>query len=624
MTAPSPHPRLYLDPDNLERNAASGLPLLREAADHVDRLAARFLEDPELHYPRGGHNEHLLRARAMQGRVVTMLVKWGLTGEETYRADVLRQIERMAGWSEWSWITWREGNRAPEAIFDLSYGENSATLALAFDWLADTLSLDEKRLFVDTANHWSFASAAHNIHPGASWWFGHDNSNWNTVCAGGMGMLALAMLDEISEAADILERVEESIAPYFDLLERTGGGWPEGLGYWNYGMRYGFMYLLSHERTTGRAHPRMKRRGVKRTLVFPLDLAPHGIACGFGDSNAWAPMPFHYALARRFDRPDVQGRLNSLVNVPREAGRHDAFWPNAAEWLVLHDGRPHAAAEDDTPVARLYKGLDWGLLADRPADPRLAVTVRGGTTAAPHTHLDLLSYHCVSEGVRTIENLAPSEYLDSTFSPRRFDLFEMRPESKNTILINGVGVTVDASCSKTERVTLPEGPGLRLVATDAYGRWTHGAVTRFCGRLFVLLDWPALLIVDRVELKHNGRMESRHHTRGEVSTTDASALVSRQGKHLRMAFGCDREGLLVTAQTAPTRPTETPATAIRWCAKELGREATLVTLLSPGRATAEVEVEDSGRRIVAHAKAGRRCGTVTLTRRLKPVKGVRS
>ena len=149
MTAPSPHPRLYLDPDNLKRNAASGLPLLREAADHVDRLAARFLEDPELHYPRGGHNEHLLRARAMQGRVVTMLVKWGLTGEETYRADVLRQIERMDGWSEWSWITWREGNRAPEAIFDLSYGENSATLALAFDWLADTLSLDEKRLFVE-------------------------------------------------------------------------------------------------------------------------------------------------------------------------------------------------------------------------------------------------------------------------------------------------------------------------------------------------------------------------------------------------------------------------------------------------------------------------------------------
>src|SRR5262249_32551499 len=135
-----------------------------------------------------------------------------------------------------------------------------------------------------------------------AWWFGHAQSNWNTVCAGGAGMLALAMLDEADdsvarEAREVLARTERSIVPYFKELRRSDGAWPEGTGYWNYGMRYGFMYLLSHERAMGRPHPLLRQRATLQTLEFPLLLCPNAVPCSFGDVNSWAPMSFHLGVA---------------------------------------------------------------------------------------------------------------------------------------------------------------------------------------------------------------------------------------------------------------------------------------------------------------------------------------
>ena len=69
------------------------------------------------------------------------------------------------------------------------------------------------------------------------------------------GMLCLSLYEECADARLLLPRVEQSVAPFFHTLDATGGGWPEGIGYWNYGMRYGFQYLLSHERATGNPAP---------------------------------------------------------------------------------------------------------------------------------------------------------------------------------------------------------------------------------------------------------------------------------------------------------------------------------------------------------------------------------
>ena len=111
-----------------------------------------------------GHNWHLIRARYAQTRIVTLLVNYGITGERRFRDAAMDYVRDMAGWEYWSWIKWREHNADPDAIFDLSYGENATTLALVYDWLRDELTDDERALLLDTAHRRGAATVS-----GAQW-----------------------------------------------------------------------------------------------------------------------------------------------------------------------------------------------------------------------------------------------------------------------------------------------------------------------------------------------------------------------------------------------------------------------------------------------------------------------
>jgi hypothetical protein len=588
------HPRLYIGPDDLARLCSPPqVPYLVEAADQVVLDAANYAEMPPLTYRRDVHNAHLTRAREVQKRVVTLLARWLQTDDPAFRAAALAYIAQIGEWEYWSWITWRQGNPAPDAIYDLSYGENSATLAIAYDWLYDTLSTEEKALFLGIAHDRSFRSGLVHARPDGASWFGRPDSNWNTVCAGGLGMLALAMYEDAPEARELLPRVEESVVPFFQLLDQTSGGWPEGIGYWNYGMRYGFMYLLSHECATGQTHPLMQLEGVRQTLAFPLDFCPHGQPCGFGDSNHWEPLPFHYRAAERLDGQEILRALDAHLEergVPLWG-----LWPNAVEWLALHpgtvSGRP-PLSEGQT-LAKLYRGLDWGILTDRTSDPPLHMTLRGGTTQVPHGHRDLLSFHFVVGKERLVASLGPAEYLDTTFSPRRDELFEMSPFSKNTVLINGVGVASGSALDATELVNLPGAKGFRFEATTAMGTMYDGPAAEFCGRWALMIEHGAYLIVDYARLPRVGRVESRMHTFADVQIEGDGAMLCGEQECMRVAYACNVPALLCAATTAPTTPTEPSASVLRWCTERQHEDVVLVTLLSPGEGEAKVELVEA-------------------------------
>jgi hypothetical protein len=608
------HPRLFAGPQELGRlRRRARAALLRAWTRQVACQAERYASSPHCAPLTNTHNAHLLRARELQHRVVTLLVRWFQTGDERLRDAVVGHVREMAGWQYWSWIAWRMGDPRPDAVFDLSCGENSATLAIAFDWLHDTLSADERALFVTTARERALQPfLAQTKATGAASWFCARHSNWNAVCAGGAGLLALAMYDELPEARRALPRVEKSVGVFMRGLAETGGGWTEGIGYWNYGMSYAFIYLLSHERATGRKHPLLALPETKITLGFPIDFCPNGVPCSFGDSNGWSPMSVHYAAARRLGRADVAGVLEDRLI--RGAAADGGKWPGAEDWLVVHPGRRTPAARAQHNVARLYDGLDWGVIADRMPGPRLYMSVRGGTTKVHHGHRDLLSYHCVVGDEAMVTNLGIEEYLDSTFSPRRAELFEVTPASKNVILINGVGIAEGSSVT-TRPVRGAGLVGMRMDATEAMGVSRDGPAADFCGRLFLMLEGKAFLIVDRVVMAHDGRVESRAHTRARVKAQAAGAMLTGERQHMRLAYACNVPATLHTAVTAPTRPGE-EATVLRWCADELHTDIIMATLLWPGEGTPRVTISPAGRGFEVAVSAKGLSRRLTLTSHL--------
>ncbi|MCE9590310.1 MAG: heparinase II/III-family protein [Planctomycetes bacterium] len=585
-----PHPRLYVTPAQIARlRDPLRDPALRGAATAVVTAADEALKSTDVPYTRDVHNEHLIRARNNQGRVVSLLVRWFQTGDRRFRDAAVAHIDAMAKWEYWSWITWRQGNADPMAIYDLSYGENATTIAIAYDWLRADLTPAERGRFLNLARERVFKPFLHHTKskkPGEkAWWYGHPQTNWNTVCAGGAGMLALAMLGEVSEARPVIPRAEWSFRQYMLELDKTGGAWPEGIGYWNYGMRYAFMYLLSHENATGKRHPLLHRAATRATLRFPVELCPNRVPCSFGDVNHFHPMPFHFEAARRLVCGDVLAMLEAQVP---DLSKRTTGWPDAAEMLLLHPRRIPKTRGAAGPVARLYKGQDWFILADRLTAPKLYLSGRGGTTKVPHSHLDLLSFHCVVNDESMVTNLMPGEYLDTTFSARRWDIFEMGPGSKNTILINGVGVTPNSSVT-TRPIRFPGAIGYRLDATSAYGDMRDGKIATFCGRVFLLLDAGAILIVDRVELPHVGRVESRMHTFTKAAVTKSGAALRGKRQRMSVAYACDRPAGLFTAQGAPTTP-GVGATVLRWCSQKQELAFTMATMLVPGATPGGVKI----------------------------------
>ena len=107
-TTPAPHPRLYLGPAELDRlRATPATPFLGFSARQVVADADDFAEMPPLTYARNVHNEHLIRAREVQNRVITLLARWIQTGDARFRDAVIAHVEMMDAWEYWSWITWR-------------------------------------------------------------------------------------------------------------------------------------------------------------------------------------------------------------------------------------------------------------------------------------------------------------------------------------------------------------------------------------------------------------------------------------------------------------------------------------------------------------------------------------
>ena len=612
----APHPRLYASRKQLERlRVTPDHPLLAAAARKVARDAAEYVLGAAFTYNEATHNAHLIRARMMQNRIVTLLVERFRTGRPRCRDAVVRHVEELERWTHWSWIAARKNQNHPNDIFDLSYGENSATLAIAYDWLYDALSKPERARLVELARRRALIPFLKNTGKKTrAWWFGKPDSNWNTVCAGGAGMLALAMYEEAPEAREVLKRAEVSIAPYLRHLQATSGGWPEGIGYWNYGMRYAFMYLLSHENATGRRHAGLRQPATKASLYFPFDFCPQGVPASFGDVNSWSPLPFHYAVAERLGCRDLLAQLDEAST---RAQARSQLWPDAAELLVFHPrkaplrvARPVAA-----PCAKLYRGLDWGILADRWPAPNLYLSIRGGTTKVPHSHRDLLSFHLVADGEKMVHNIGVEEYLDSTFGSRRFELFETMPASKNTLLINGVGISGDSTV-KTELVRRGGLRGIRIDATEAMGKSRDGNAAAFCGRLFLLLGADAALLVDRIETKFPARMETRLHTQARVKLGKDGALLTGQRAKLGVAYASNVPSVLCTAQVAPTLPGK-GASLLRWCTKTCGQTAvTFATLFARGAEAAEVRVRVKGQALRIETIVGKRTISLLLSARL--------
>ena len=584
------HPRLFANEADLARlRSQPEMPAMAQAHGDLIRNARRYVRSSRLTgWGAGQDPSGLGTAREMIDRFITLAAAFLKTGEDRFRAGALQYICDLDAIKTGRFLA--ENQRQG---FWLSDGEECAGIAIVYDWLFDSLSKAEREMLVDLCRQRLFALGLEKCRKGGEWWFGKRFSNWNAVCAGGLGLLCLAMHDDCTEARKILPHVEESLSEFMTPLKETDGGWPEGLGYWNYGMAYAFQYLMSWERCMGKAHPLMKLAATKRTLAFPFDFYPNDMSAGFGDNNNYHPTPFHYAAAKRLKQELVMGAIDShLTATGKGLG---GLMGGRATFCVQHPGTVTKKIKTESKVAKVYQGLGWGLIADSMPKPGLYLAMRGGDTNEEHTHVDLLSFRVLVGKEWLIENGRSGAYLHPTFfGPHRTKINDLNATYKNTIFINGVG-PIPGSRTDREQVVRGQGCyGLRMLASSAmvFKRKI------FCGRLALMVNDSAIAIIDRVETPEASRVESRTHSYHEVTFGRSGALIKGEKESLRVTYASLEKAGLFQATTAPATPTDPSATMMRWCPIGTHKETVLVTLLTPGRSRAEATVERHGKNLL--------------------------
>lgn len=196
---------------------------------------------------------------AAQGNV-PYVADGGLTGSGIL--DVSRQVkERMKAWGyawrltkdqQWPDRAWQQlveaaGNTSVNfgtagdnwnSLHFLDVGEMTAAFAIAYDWMNDAWTDDQK-----TGIMWSIISLGLqkgiDSYNGASfgWWTNNINGNWNCVSNGGMVLGALAIMndDPTDTASKMLGLAIPNAQKNCAQGPSTDGTWSETANYWYFG-----------------------------------------------------------------------------------------------------------------------------------------------------------------------------------------------------------------------------------------------------------------------------------------------------------------------------------------------------------------------------------------------------
>jgi hypothetical protein len=588
-------PRLFdSDKDVLNGNLHSRY--LKDSAKkvllHADILVGR---DP---IAEGKAGSYLSGSRQIRSNISTLSGAWALTHDPKYRKAAIRYLGSLMNWNH---ISCEANSSTPpdkRMFFCLIYGEQAAEIGIMYDIFRPELTPEERQVFFDVLDRFHLKEALRCLDR-PPWWVNKEWSNWNGVCAGGMGILALAFYDDIPEARKLIPFVEKSLGEYFKSYIKNDGGCHEGTGYWNYGMHYAMRYLLYWEYATGTKHPAFQIEELGKALYFPLDFT----GLSFGDNDGWGAGGFFFMLAERMNQPaaalKAATRLPLKLNLTKKR-KKPLSRSSSAGHIYAASSIPSAEKVEElrvshrkkkVPVARVYKGLGWAVLADDGIFPSLRLAARGGSSkVAGHGMLDLLSFKCRVNGKLMITDLVDG-YSAVTFTTRGIDTYGRSAASKSTLFVDGLGCDEDVECKSTEVV---RGEGLLGIRIDGSGiflrHWKH---RMFIGRLFLMVENSYWLVIDHVYSPRrvdSHWAESRFHTFADCGKGDDWVSLKVDDQEMMMTFASLGKAVMQESKGLPVAPRK-QSTMIRWMGARRTSDNLHVTALNPGNKKLAVEVK---------------------------------
>lgn len=421
------------------------------------------------------------------------------------RIKILSYVYRMTKDTKWADRAWLEianaaGNGTNSFGPDdttkwnpthfLDTAEFSAAFAIAYDWLYDILSDEEKSQLIFSLNKYGLdlgVNALVEANGTTGWWANDVTGNWNCVCNDGLTMGSLAILgdDTSGNAEKLLGATVDNALKNCAQAVSTDGTWAETPNYWYFGttghaeMSSSLISATGSDYKLTTTNPDFEKTGEFHMYVYGpqemFNFGDHGPNKFSATANsiiyyATTYQRPEYALFQR-DRADAADPFNMFWYDPTLAG---AYWNG----LALDKN--------------FDNGLDqWVSMRSSWTDPEaMFVAMKAGLNQGHQTHndLDVGTFVIQGGGYTWAGELGSGDYRSPQYfqseaqDAERWKYYRKMTEGQNTILVNRQNqlVTAKPTIEKFETTgTKQDASTVLEIADDDTAYWITDMTSAF-------------------------------------------------------------------------------------------------------------------------------------------------
>ncbi|KAF8917660.1 chondroitin AC/alginate lyase [Mucidula mucida] len=499
-------------------------------------------------YVMDGDSGILDNAREVKMRIKAFCYVYRMTNDTKWADRAWMEVQNAAGNGTTTFGP--DEDKWNNAHF-LDTAEFAAAFAIAYDWLFDVLTDEQKSQIRYTVNLYALGPGVSTYTDSTNyygWWQKNTTGNWNCVCNGGLTLASLAILDEdeTGNAATLLGLTVDNALQNCVYAVSDDGTWKETANYWYFG-------------TTGHAE-------MSASLITAT-----GSALGMLDTNEnfYKTGDFHmynYGPTSKFDWGDHgPNKFSSTANsVLFYGAQYDQPTYTLFQREQADAAEPFGMFWYDPTVTGAYwngKALDaffdadldqWTSMRSSWTDPdALFVAMKAGKNQGLQTHNDLDCGDFVLDalGTRWAGEYGSGDYRSTDYfsndtqTSDRWLYFRKRTEGQSTLLINAANQDVAAAPkilnSGSSGTKQGSSTVLSVDKTDT-AFWVADMTSAYFDATSVkrgvrlLNGRKQVLIQDEVDV--SASLQWRMHTNATVTASGSTATLERDGKKLEMTI----------------------------------------------------------------------------------------
>lgn len=513
------HPRIMMSKADFERIANSKDPLDTYAYDMVIAQAERLLSKDLLTYYIPDGIRLLEVSRTMLRRTLILGMAYNISGDERFADRLWKEMETVAAFKDWN----------PYHFLDV--GEMTNAMGIAFDWLYDYLTPEQRKIVVNAIIEKGVNAAMDDFldrprKRSYRWYQDVPGDNWKYVCNGGITVGILSIFDEegVDEELlrDALNYAYKGTYPAVRRMYFPDGSYEEGFGYWTYATSYLGFYVMSLMSACGTDFGLCDHEPVHTSPYYVKTLCSNNFYCfNFGDAKEdFQCSDIYLWLGRYFNDPIVSSmRIEVLRKNPEIMDIRD----------VLHYRPTEEKSMDCVPLDAGSVGGTNASFRSGWTDQDLYAGIHFGDNNAYHRHEDMGTFCVEYKHRRFFRELAADNYNVDEY----IKCYRYRAEGHNTICINLSPDPIQERYSECYINTFRPGTATEdaIAVCDMTAAYFGKSVVR---GMRMPSDRSAIIIQDELNLEPTDTGYWFGHTQAEIELSEdkKSAILTLDGERL--------------------------------------------------------------------------------------------